>query len=179
PLSLIITPVEKMMKQPGDDGQIKQFQLIYRNAKRLLGLVNQLLDFRKLEMRELRLYPSLGDIVVFVKELTFSFTDIAEKKNISYSFCSSSESLEMLFDPEKIERIMFNLLSNAFKFTPEHGRISVNMAVKETADAEEHIEISVKDSGIGIPDEEQDKIFERFFQHEIPNSILNQGSGIG
>lgn len=179
PLSLIITPVEKMMKQPGDDGQIKQFQLIYRNAKRLLGLVNQLLDFRKLEMRELRLYPSLGDIVVFVKELTLSFTDLAERKNISFTFCSSAESLEMLFDPEKIERIMFNLLSNAFKFTPEHGRISVNMAVKETADAGEHIEISVQDSGIGIPHEEQDKIFERFFQHEVPDNILNQGSGIG
>lgn len=179
PLSLIITPVEKMMKQTEDEGQKKQFQLIYRNAKRLLGLVNQLLDFRKLEMHELRLYPSLGNIIVFVKELTFSFTDLAEKKNISFTFFSSAESLEMLFDPEKIERIMFNLLSNAFKFTPERGSISVIVAIKDTVGSGRNVEITVKDSGIGIPEEEQDKIFERFFQHEVPGSILNQGSGIG
>ena len=179
PLSLIITPVEKMMKQSEDEGQRKHFQLIYRNAKRLLALVNQLLDFRKLEMRELRLYPSLGDIVSFIKELTFSFTDLAERKNINYTFFSSAGSLEMLFDPDKIERIMFNLLSNAFKFTSEHGTISVSMAAKESGDAGRHIEIVVKDSGIGIPEGEQDKIFERFFQHEVPDNILNQGSGIG
>lgn len=179
PLSLIIAPVEKMMKQTEDEGQKKHFQLIYRNAKRLLALVNQLLDFRKLEMHELRLYPSLGDIVGFVKELTFSFNDLAEKKNISYTFCSSAESLEMLFDPDKIERIMFNLLSNAFKFTSEKGSIHVDITVREAADAGSCIDIMVTDSGIGIPEEEQDKIFERFFQHEVPGNILNQGSGIG
>ncbi|HRQ51862.1 MAG TPA: ATP-binding protein, partial [Agriterribacter sp.] len=141
--------------------------------------VNQLLDFRKLEMHELRLHPSRGNIVGFVKELTFSFNDLAEKKNISFTFSASAESLEMLFDPDKIERIIFNLLSNAFKFTPEKGSISVDITVKGAADAGEYVEITVKDSGIGIPEEDQQRIFERFFQHEASGDILNQGSGIG
>lgn len=179
PLSLIITPVEKILKQTEENGQKKQFQLIHRNAKRLLGLVNQLMDFRKLEMRELRLYPSLGDIISFIKDLTLSFTDMAEKKNINFTFSSSPGAVEMLFDPEKIERIMFNLLSNAFKFTQEHGSISVTVTKKDTGNNISVVEITVKDSGIGIPAENQDKIFERFFQHEIPDDMLNQGSGIG
>lgn len=178
PLSLIIAPVEKLVKQTEDEPQKKQFQLIYRNARRLLGLVNQLLDFRKLEMKELRLQTSMGDIVGFVKELTASFADLAEKKNIQFCFSSKVDVIQMAFDPDKIERIMFNMLSNAFKFTPEKGRISVDVDLRD-ADAVQGLEIMVKDSGIGIPNEDQEKIFERFFQHELPENLLNQGSGIG
>jgi signal transduction histidine kinase/DNA-binding response OmpR family regulator/streptogramin lyase len=174
PLSLIMAPVEKMLNQSREPEQKKQYQLIYRNARRLLALVNQLLDFRKLEMRELRLYPSMGDIVSFVKEVACSFTDMAGAKHIHFNFTSSIESLQISFDPDKIERILFNLLSNAFKFTPEHGNIQVQVGQEA-----QFVSITVKDSGIGIPQEDQDKIFERFFQHDVPGSILNQGSGIG
>lgn len=174
PLSLIMAPVEKMLKQTQEPEQKKQYQLIYRNARRLLALVNQLLDFRKLEMRELRLYPSLGDIVAFVKEVSHSFTDMAGAKHINLNFTTDIPSLQISFDSDKLERILFNLLSNAFKFTPEYGNIEVivNMQLQ-------YVSIQVKDSGIGIPVEDQDKIFERFFQHDVPGSILNQGSGIG
>jgi signal transduction histidine kinase/ligand-binding sensor domain-containing protein/DNA-binding response OmpR family regulator len=178
PLSLIMAPAEKMIKQATDEGQKKQFQLIYRNAKRLLGLVNQLMDFRKLEMQELRLHPATGNIVHFVKELVYSFTDIAEKKNITYTFHASIEELDISFDPDKLERIMFNLLSNAFKFTSEKGTVAVAMGRQEVEE-QQYVQIKVSDSGIGIPKAEQDKIFERFFQYETPGSILNQGSGIG
>ncbi|MBO9200713.1 MULTISPECIES: hybrid sensor histidine kinase/response regulator transcription factor [Niastella] len=174
PLSLIMAPVEKMLNHSHEPEQKKQYQLIYRNARRLLALVNQLLDFRKLEMRELRLYPSMGDIVSFVKEITCSFTDMAGAKHIHFNFSNSIESLQISFDPDKLERILFNLLSNAFKFTPEHGSIQVIVGQEE-----QFVSIMVKDSGIGIPQGDQDKIFERFFQHDIPGSILNQGSGIG
>jgi len=174
PLSLIMAPVEKMLNQSREPEQKKQYQLIYRNARRLLALVNQLLDFRKLEMRELRLYPSMGDIVSFVKEVACSFTDMAGAKHIHFNFTTSIESLQISFDPDKIERILFNLLSNAFKFTPEHGNIQVQVGQEA-----QFVSITVKDSGIGIPQEDQDKIFERFFQHDVPGSILNQGSGIG
>jgi signal transduction histidine kinase/ligand-binding sensor domain-containing protein/DNA-binding response OmpR family regulator len=174
PLSLIMAPVEKMLKQTHEPEQKKQYQLIYRNARRLLALVNQLLDFRKLEMRELRLYPSLGDIVGFVKEVSHSFTDIAGAKHINFNFTTDIESLQISFDPDKLERILFNLLSNAFKFTPEHGNIQVIVSMQQ-----QYVSIQVKDSGIGIPAEDQEKIFERFFQHDVPGSILNQGSGIG
>jgi signal transduction histidine kinase/ligand-binding sensor domain-containing protein/DNA-binding response OmpR family regulator len=174
PLSLIMAPVEKMLKQTHEPEQKKQYQLIYRNARRLLALVNQLLDFRKLEMRELRLYPSLGDIVAFVKEVSHSFTDMAGAKHINFNFTTDIQSLQISFDPDKLERILFNLLSNAFKFTPEHGNIQVIVSMQS-----QYVSIQVKDSGIGIPAEDQEKIFERFFQHDVPGSILNQGSGIG
>jgi signal transduction histidine kinase/ligand-binding sensor domain-containing protein/DNA-binding response OmpR family regulator len=182
PLSLIMAPVEKMLKHTNEPEQKKQYQLIYRNARRLLALVNQLLDFRKLEMRELRLYPSLGDIVSFVKEISYSFTDMAGAKHITFQFTTDIPSLQISFDPDKLERILFNLLSNAFKFTPEHGNIQVLLAM-QSSDGDnpnnQFVSIQVKDSGIGIPPEDQDKIFERFFQHDVPGSILNQGSGIG
>lgn len=174
PLSLIMAPVEKMLTQTHEPEQKKQYQLIYRNARRLLALVNQLLDFRKLEMRELRLYPSLGDIVAFVKEVSHSFTDMAGAKHINFNFTTDISSLQISFDPDKLERILFNLLSNAFKFTPEYGNIEVIVSMQS-----QYVSIQVKDSGIGIPAEDQDKIFERFFQHDVPGSILNQGSGIG
>lgn len=182
PLSLIMAPVEKMLKQSHEGEQKKQYQLIYRNARRLLALVNQLLDFRKLEMQELRLYPSLGDIVSFVKEISYSFTDMAGAKHIHFNFTTDIPSLQISFDPDKLERILFNLLSNAFKFTPEHGNIEVQLGLQTgSADNQQmqYVSIRVKDSGIGIPAEDQERIFERFFQHDVPGTILNQGSGIG
>ncbi|WP_243751570.1 two-component regulator propeller domain-containing protein [Niastella caeni] len=182
PLSLIMAPVEKMLKHSNEPEQKKQYQLIYRNARRLLALVNQLLDFRKLEMRELRLYPSLGDVVSFVKEVAFSFTDMAGARHITFNFTTHIPSLQISFDSDKLERILFNLLSNAFKFTPEHGYIEVMVGLQQgSGDSQntQYVSIQVKDSGIGIPAEDQDKIFERFFQHDVPGSILNQGSGIG
>jgi signal transduction histidine kinase/ligand-binding sensor domain-containing protein/DNA-binding response OmpR family regulator len=184
PLSLIISPLDKILKTTRDIHQQKQFQLIQRNAKRLLNLVNQLLDFRKLEVQEIKLNPLNGDIIKFIKEISFSFTDIAEKEDIKFSFHSTLDSLYTSFDTDKIERILFNLLSNAFKFTPEHGFISVEVDQKYLEDnhankGELLLEIRVKDSGIGIPADKQEKIFERFFQNDIPGSMVNQGSGIG
>ncbi|OQP61463.1 hybrid sensor histidine kinase/response regulator [Niastella vici] len=182
PLSLIMAPVEKMVKHTHEPEQKKQYQLIYRNARRLLALVNQLLDFRKLEMQELRLYPSHGDIVSFVKEVAFSFTDMAGAKHINFNFATDIPALQISFDPDKLERILFNLLSNAFKFTPEYGNIEVLLALQAGSGGHPHsqyVSIKVKDSGIGIPAEDQERIFERFFQHDVPGTILNQGSGIG
>lgn len=182
PLSLILAPVEKMLKHNQEPEQKKQYQLIYRNARRLLALVNQLLDFRKLEMQELRLYPSHGDIVSFVKEISLSFTDMAGARHIQFGFSKEIDTLQISFDPDKLERILFNLLSNAFKFTPEHGTIQVMVGMQSgNSDSRQanYVSIKVKDSGIGIPPEDQERIFERFFQHDVPGSILNQGSGIG
>jgi signal transduction histidine kinase/ligand-binding sensor domain-containing protein/DNA-binding response OmpR family regulator len=189
PLSLILAPLDKIIRQTRDAGQQQQLHLIHRNARRLLNMVNQLLDFRKLEMQELRLNPGQGDIVKFIKELSFSFTDMAGKKNIDFSFQSSLQSLDISFDQDKMERILFNLLSNAFKFTPEHGRIEVtlqlqpspapgNLSVNGSA-GPRCLQLAVKDTGIGIAKDKQDKIFERWFQSDIPGSMLNQGSGIG
>lgn len=178
PLTLILTPLEKMMRQAKEPDQQNQFHLIQRNAKRLLNLVNQLLDFRKLEVQEIRFHPSEGDIISFIKETVYSFSDLSEKKNIKLDFASSLSSLETLFDQDKLEKILFNLLSNAFKFTPENGTVTVTIELKEEEKGK-FLRIEVKDTGIGIPADKQEKIFERFFQNELPKSMVNQGSGIG
>jgi signal transduction histidine kinase/ligand-binding sensor domain-containing protein/DNA-binding response OmpR family regulator len=175
PLTLILTPVEKLLRVTGDPIQKKQFDLIYRNAKRLLNLVNQLLDFRKLEVQEIKFNPSEGDIIKFISETVFSFSDLSEKKDVRLNFSSTIERFETIFDQDKLEKIIFNLLSNAFKFTPEHG----NIFVKVDMPASDLLELKVVDTGIGIPKDKLDYIFERFFQHDLPQSMVNQGSGIG
>lgn len=178
PLSLIITPVEKIIKNTQDTDQKKQFTLIHRNAKRLLNLVNQLLDLRRMEVQEFNLNQQPADIVAFVKETTNSFSDISENKNIQLSFLSSVKEQIMYFDQDKMEKILFNLLSNAFKFTLQGGQVSVELDYKEL-DKDQLIEIRVRDTGIGIPEDKKEKIFEQFFQNELPGNIINQGSGIG
>ncbi|WP_207428938.1 hybrid sensor histidine kinase/response regulator transcription factor [Pedobacter sp. SYSU D00535] len=176
PLSLILAPIEKLLKQNQENPKtLDQIAVIKRNARRLLHLVNQLLDFRKMELKELKLQKRSGDIVKFVKEIAFSFKDIAEQKKIQLTFNSAFDELVISFDQDKVERILFNLLSNAFKFTLEGGRVSVTVDIT----TDKQLEIKVRDTGIGIERDKQAKIFESFFQNEIPDAIINQGSGIG
>ncbi|OKS86845.1 hypothetical protein RG47T_2302 [Mucilaginibacter polytrichastri] len=181
PLSLILSPIEQLIKSSDKPEQQQQLQMIKRNGRRLLNLVNQLLDFRKMEFKELKLSLTKGDIVQFVREISVSFSDIAQQKNLSYVFDSEIESLITKFDNDKLERILFNLLSNAFKFTPADGHISVMMSLDKSSAAtdQQMLEIKVIDTGIGITADKQAKIFERFFQADMPQSLLNQGSGIG
>ncbi len=181
PLSLIMAPIEKLIKNTEEEDKKLQFKIIQRNAKRLLNLVNQLLDFRRMEEKEFKLNPIYADIVAFIKEVVQSFSDISEKKNINLSFNSQLEVCLLQFDQDKLEKILFNLLSNAFKFTHAGGSISVeiNLAPPVENFKSEEVEILIKDTGIGIPEDKQDKIFEQFFQNEVPGNMINQGSGIG
>lgn len=180
PLSLILTPLDKIIKHTAEASQKNQFQMIHRNARRLLNMVNQLLDFRKMEMQELKLNPSSGDIIRFIKEISYSFTDLAEKKNIKFCYASSVNRLVAAFDHDKIERMLFNLLSNAFKFTPEGGTVTVQLAAAEATGKDKTLlEIRVSDTGIGIPAEKHEKIFERFFQNDANGKMVSQGSGLG
>ena len=153
-----------------------------------MNLVNQLLDFRRLEFQEIKLNLSLGDLVSFARDISDSFSDLAEKKEIEFNFHSSVNELNSFFDQDKVEKIIFNLLSNAFKFTPEKGKIDVLVEFLMSADtdiplnelnAESYIVITVKDTGIGIPYEKQDKIFERFFSEDANKKLINKGTGIG
>ena len=193
PLSLILAPVEKLLSRPAAqrhagygiaDDPRHQHELIRRNARRLLHLVDQLLDFRKMEVNELKLHLREGDVIKFIKETSLSFVDLAEKKNITFDYSEDRRALITRYDHDKLERILFNLLSNAFKFTPEGGSVSVAVAVEVVAPAaapgdELLLSIRIQDTGIGIAADKREKIFERFFQNEIPDTILNQGSGIG
>jgi signal transduction histidine kinase/ligand-binding sensor domain-containing protein/DNA-binding response OmpR family regulator len=181
PLSLIISPIDTLIKHNDKPEHQQQLLMIKRNGRRLLNLVNQLLDFRKMEFKELKLNLQKGDIAHFVKEVCFSFADMADQNNINYVFDSEIEHLITNFDKDKIERVLFNVLSNAFKFTSSGGHISVFLSLdnNQENDTGQLLEIKVMDTGIGIPKEKQEKIFERFFQDNLPESLLNQGSGIG
>jgi len=181
PISLILAPVEKLLSESKENQRNGQLSMVKRNARRLLNLVNQLLDFRKMEEQELRLHKSEGEIISFIRDATDAFFDLAERKQITLAFNSSIENLHVLFDHDKIERILFNLLSNAFKFTPSGGRVSVELqkVPLQEEDSKVLLELKVKDSGIGIPKDKQEIIFERFFQNETSTSIINQGTGIG
>jgi signal transduction histidine kinase/ligand-binding sensor domain-containing protein/DNA-binding response OmpR family regulator len=182
PLTLILSPLDSLIKQAEKTEDRLHLQTIKRNGRRLLNLVNQLLDFRKMEYNELKLLLSKGDIVQFIRDVFSSFNDIANQKQIQYHFESEIYSLITSFDHDKMERIFFNLLSNAFKFTPPGGHVSVmlNLASPEKhINGKKSIEIKVIDTGIGVSKENQERIFERFFQDDLPENLLNQGSGIG
>ena len=182
PISLILGPVDKLIAKEDNIWRADHLQMIRRNGKRLLNLVNQLLDFRKIEEHELKLQVSEGELVSFVKDAFDSFKDLAERKKIAFIFRAEITRLPLYFDHDKIERILFNLLSNAFKFTLEGGEITLQMEKFEPEagdDRKTWILIRVTDNGIGIPTDKKHKIFDRFFQHTSTVSVLNQGSGIG
>jgi len=180
PIALIMGPVEQLLSELKGSKSEDRLEMIRRNGRRLLNLVNQLLDFRKMEEQELRLQLSPGDLVEFVREAGQSFVDLGQRKKIQFRSSANVDRLHVQFDRDKTERILFNLLSNAFKFTPEGGRIELSLeAGVPGEDGRQPVIIRVADTGVGIPKTEQDRIFERFFQHAVPGAILNQGTGIG
>jgi signal transduction histidine kinase/ligand-binding sensor domain-containing protein/DNA-binding response OmpR family regulator len=181
PISLILGPVDKLLSHQKNEQSSGQLHMIKRNARRLLNLVNQLLDFRKMEEQELKLHLSEGELVSFVKEVSDSFKDLSERKKIEFIFNSKIDQLYTVFDHDKIERILFNVLSNAFKFTHKGGSIHLELEDLDNKpdQSQKWVAIKIRDTGIGIPADEKEKIFERFFQHSTAVSILNQGTGIG
>jgi signal transduction histidine kinase/DNA-binding response OmpR family regulator len=179
PLSLILSPVDKLIRNAGDPVARQLAMTIERNARRLLHLVNQLLDLRKMEVNELKLNMSGGDIAAFIRSTANSFADLAQERGIRFDYRSETDSLPALFDRDKLERILFNLLSNAFKFTPPGGAIGVELALLEKDEQSVLLQLNVRDTGIGIPPALQEKIFESFFQADSPGNLRSQGTGIG
>jgi signal transduction histidine kinase/ligand-binding sensor domain-containing protein/CheY-like chemotaxis protein len=175
PLTLILGPAEKLISKFRDEEIQKQTGVIKRNANRLLNLINQLLDLSKLETGKFELKASEGNIVTLIKGLTMSFESIAERKNISLSIKSESDEIKVFFNKEMMIKVMTNLLSNAFKFTSEGGQITVFINVIDN----NSVEIKVKDTGIGIPEEELPKLFDRFYQVDSSQTREYEGTGLG
>lgn len=177
PLSLIITPLEQILATDTAQDIKKELKLIHRNALALLDVINQLLDLRRLDNGKAQLNPSHGDLADFIKEVCASFHSYGDKKGITFSLSLKTDSLETDFDKNKMQRIMLNLLSNAFKYNVNHGRVNVvlNRIIK---DEKEYACIQVADTGIGIREENKAKIFDRFYQEEH-SSTDYIGSGIG
>ena len=187
PLTLIIGPLEKILTQDMPKTEIKEnLSLVNRNAKNLEKLISQLLDFRKLEAGNLKLDLVEGDIVEFTRNIVNSFNDLALEKQVKLRFNTLKKQMFASFDPDKIEKILNNLLSNAFKFTEPGGSVSINLSLIFDTDDDDFsaiekekqfIEIVVKDTGRGIPSGNLNKIFHRFFQSD--DEAKDSGTGIG
>lgn len=183
PLTLIISPLEKLLKSSDNsEDQKKTLSIMYRNAANLLKMVNEILDFRKLDQNKMGLNISRGDIIPFIKDIVLSFSDLANEKAIRLTFTSYVGELQMDFDREKMFKILANLLANAFKYT-EEGSIDVNVGISELLQnietPEKQLSIKVSDTGIGISNKHKDKIFERFFRVENPDRDIVSGTGVG
>lgn len=175
PLTLILGPAQKILSKTFDESIKNDASIIKRNSNRLLQLVNQLLDLSKLDASKLKLEASRGNIVSFVKGIALSFESLSESKDIILKINSEKEFIELYFDKDKMLKIFSNLLSNAFKFTPDGGKISISI----TKIAEKSVVIKIKDTGIGIPEKELPKLFDRFYQVDGSHTRKFGGTGIG
>lgn len=187
PLTLILGPLEKLRNNAIPSSEIPgHLEVMHRNANQLNQLINQLLDFRKMESGNLKLALKRGDLVSFLSGIVSSFAKFAEEKEIDLKFNSLKKEIVTNFDEEKMAKIMNNLLSNAFKFTTKGGKIIVNVSLVFDSEEQENlgnhpekrvVEITVKDTGIGIEESNLEKIFGRFFQ--VDQFSTQTGTGIG
>ncbi len=183
PLTLLLGPIEDLKKNLPELSSKNQglLQTMKRNGQRLQHLVNQLLDISKLETGKVKLQVSEGDLTEFISRIVLSFLSLAESNNIRYEYDLPELPDLVYFDPDKLEKIFINLVSNAFKFTPNGGSIRITLRYISTkeSDAPSFAEISVRDTGKGIPAEKLGKIFDRFYQVSDSDTRDQEGTGIG
>ncbi|MEO1212952.1 MAG: two-component regulator propeller domain-containing protein [Bacteroidota bacterium] len=190
PLTLISGPMDYLInsgKGMGYEEREHQYHLIKKNTNYLLRLVNQLLEFRKLDRGKMQLKVRIGEIEAFIREISEPFQFVAKKKEIDYQIISNQMKKSIWYDQGIIEKVLYNLLSNAFKYTPKHGRIEVELVIKNdkrgkpssNAERGDYLELRVSDTGPGIPAENQEKIFERYFNNPKSGGFLLEGTGIG
>lgn len=174
PLTLILSPLEKVLQKEKDTGKAELLSMISRNANRLNNLVSQLLDFKNIEEKETKLNTTENDLVEVARNIFDNLTKSYLQKSLKYEFTTDIEKFWSFFDKEKIERIITNVLSNAMKFTLEGGTISLRISRGE----EKGINLEITDTGVGINESELESIFDRFY-HQDSDGELNQGNGIG
>ena len=178
PLTLILLPLESLLRENADTPMRQNLETMYRNARHLLSLVNNLLDFRKLETDSEQLNLSRGNISRFTADVVDSFREAASRCNIEVQFESDTASPVIAFDPSQMSKILNNLLSNALKFTKIKGGGFLTVRISDRpADDCDNICIEISDTGIGIPERDMPHIFDRFFRSG--NSGSETGSGIG
>lgn len=177
PLTLILGHLEQVIPKITDDRAKKELIVVRRNAKLLEKLINQLLDIAKIEADRMDLDLRKGNIVPLLNEIQRSFNSLAERKGVGMKFEVQEETINMDFDPDKVELIFYNLLSNAFKFT-DKGEVSLQVG-KAEKDGRGYCKLVVQDTGIGIVEEQIPKVFDRFYQSENSRWRKNKGTGIG
>ena len=178
PVTLILSPLQKLMSKDRNEERQKNYQTISRNAGRLLQLVNQLLDIRKLDKGQMQLKFREVEIVEFIRNLSSNFEYQANAKKISLNFHPDTEELRAWIDPENLDKAIFNVLSNAFKFTESEGEINIYLHTHEAYETKPaYFKIVIEDNGTGIDEKEIERIFDRFYQ--VANRLNNSGTGIG
>ena len=174
PLSLIVPPIQQVLDTGTIDTNSKHMlKLANKNSQRLMQLVNQILDFRKLETSGLKLNAKPCNVYQLALDVFESFSDLASRNEINYQFSHTSNQYSLAIDQEKIRTILYNLLSNAFKYTPVNGSIELKIKTKNN-----NLLLSVTDNGKGIALNEQDKIFDRFYQSNIASNVAGTGIGL-
>ncbi|WP_309027931.1 hybrid sensor histidine kinase/response regulator transcription factor [Pelagicoccus enzymogenes] len=182
PLALILAPLEKVIEQDPDRAKDSNLELAFRSARRLSELVDQLLDFRKVESGNLPLVEGDGDLVSQVEEIVRSFQPLAERKEQSLEFRSLEHSRLVRYDEDKVSKIVSNLISNALKYSPPRGNVRVRLSFQETRFRERgktRAVVEVEDDGKGIPAARQKQIFEPFYRIDPEESLDASGTGLG
>ena len=184
PLTLILGPLQSAIKAASKNQNIKESLLLMeRNAKHLFKLINQVLEFRQVESNEQNLNISKGDLVNFCKEEVDAFKIFAKEKNINLTFNSNKQHFPSSYDWDKLQKIIDNLLSNSIKYTPNKGRVIVNLEVPEyisnATNNNQFIKFEVSDTGVGIPKNQLALIFNRFYKIDNKDRSSSMGSGIG
>ena len=177
PLTLIISHIDILLQKYSLNPSIyNQITKIRKNAQQMNKLISELLEFRKLEQNYGTIQIKQQDIIVFLKEIYLSFVDYAQQRNINYEFKLPELSVLCWFEPQLMEKVFFNLLSNAFKYTSDKGNIILSGEITNS-----DIKINITDTGIGISEQDKDKIFARFFQadNQEKKGSLFSGTGIG
>lgn len=175
PLTLIAGPVEMVMKNKNLPADVReQLKVVERNTDRMLRLVNQILDFRKIQNKKMKMHVELIDVVPFVHRMMENYELLAQEHRIDFVFESEKPSLKLWVDTDKLEKIVFNLLSNAFKYTP-HGKV-IRLFIREN---EQSVAIGVEDQGIGISEKKRASLFVRFESLLDKNLFYQQSTGIG
>ena len=176
PLTLILGPISKLLKEKktmSDTKVAENYEIIHRNANNLQRLITQLMDFRKFEQGKINIKASEGNLIGFIQKIMTSFNFIAEQKEIEFTLKHKTSNLPLWFDADKLEKVLMNLLSNAFKFTNRNGSITIKVEEDNN-----NVFISVEDNGIGISKEKQEFVFNRFFQADKIDDKV-EGTGIG
>ena len=183
PMTLIINPLEKLLAEKKGGEVQKTYLMIYRNAQRILRLINQLMDIRKLDKGQMFMKFRETDMVGFIDDVMLTFDYMARKKKIHFSFEHVMPQLKVWVDMNNFDKILMNIFSNAFKYTPEQGEITVTLSTGRDSTRrdplKEYFEITVTDNGIGLDREKIERIFERFYQIDNDVTKSNFGTGIG
>ena len=174
PMTLILAPLEKLITSDRNPDRQRNYKLMKQNAKRILRLINQMMDVRKIEQGKFLLDYRQVEMVGFLQNIFDVFVTNAQSRGITYEYVHEAETLPVYVDPDNTDKIVMNLLSNAFKFTPDGGRITLRLDEEQ----EGNFRISVTDSGVGISDEDKPKVFDRFYSAQHQNGYIGTGIGL-